>query len=40
VRELLAGPAPADDAGLVDLARALQQLEEAAGGPPEEKGSA
>jgi hypothetical protein len=39
LHELLAGPAPADDAGLLSLANALQELEAAAGVPPEEKGT-
>lgn len=38
VRFLLEGPAPDDDAALVELARALHELEAAAGLPPEEKG--
>lgn len=36
VRELLSGPPPRDDAQLVDLARELRGLEEAAGVPPEQ----
>jgi hypothetical protein len=37
--QLLAGPAPADDAALVRLAVALDELEAAAGVPPRTKGS-
>jgi hypothetical protein len=40
VRALLGGPPPREDGELVELARGLQQLEAAAGVPPEEKGNA